>query len=261
MSAPPAPQPADHRPAASGRVLLAVAMVVLAAAGAVSLRTLQGTTNPVELFNRVLLSSDELFAETLYADLVTGACDTRAFQFSAATFAFPDLVTYGAVRVVVGPPPRAVVLWATAFFLLLVAATALGARGVVPPPRRTAATALVLLAAAAYRGMNCLVRFEHRELGEFYLPLYHAGAVAAVFAGLVLIAGMCRRPGGWRSWRGPALLVLAAAATFSDRLFAVWLPGPLVAAAVLPRLLPGPGRGAPARPWPWRPGAVVVLGL
>src|SRR2546423_1580537 len=101
-----------------------------------------------------------------------------------------------------------------------------------PDPTRRAITAVaarVLIAArAAYRGMTGRVRFEHRELGEFYLPLYHAGAVAAVFAGLVLVAGMCRRPGGWRSWRAPALLLLAAATTFSDRLFAVWLPAPLV---------------------------------
>lgn len=258
MSTPP---PDPGRPAPFGRALLAVGVVVFVAAGWVSLRTLQGLTNPVELFNRVLLSPDEVFPETIYTDLTTGACDLRAFQFSAATFAFPDLVTYAGTRVVAGEGRRAILPWAAVFYLLLVGAAVLGARAVLPSDRRPAATGLVFLAAAAYLGMNGLVGFEHRELGEFYLPLYHAGGAAAVLAGLVLVAGMCRRPGGWRSSRGPTLLVLAAATTFSDRLFAVWLPGPLVAAVLLTRLLRGRGRVPAVSPWPGLLVAVVVLGI
>jgi hypothetical protein len=261
MPAPPTPEPGPGRPAPSGRALLVVGVVVLAAAGWVSLRTLQGLTSPTELFSRVLLSPDEVFPETIYADLVTGACDLRAFQFSAATFAFPDLVVYALTRAVVGEGRRAILPWAAAFYLLLVGATVLGARAVLPPGRRSAAAGLVLLAAAGYLGMNCLVRFEHRELGEFYLPLYHGGGTAAVFVGLVLVAGMCRRPGGWRSWRGPALLAVAAATTGSDRLFAVWLPAPLVAAAVLARLLRGPGRVPAVSAWPGLLVAAVALGV
>src|SRR5438876_47298 len=121
MSAPPTPEPAPApRPPSSGRALLAVAAVVLVAAGWISLRTLQGLTSPTELFNRVLLSSDELFPETLYADLVTGACDVRAFQFSAATFAFPDLVAYAGTRAVAGSARRAILPWAAVGYLLLV---------------------------------------------------------------------------------------------------------------------------------------------
>jgi hypothetical protein len=261
MSAPPTPPTGPLRPAPCARALLAVGVVALAVAGWLSLRTLQGLTSPTEVFNRVLLSSDELFPEALYADLATGACDARAFQFSAATFAFPDLVTYAGTRVVAGSRGRAILPWAAVGYLLLVGASVLGARAVLPLDRRSAAAGLVLLAAAAYLGMNCVVAFEHRELAEFFLPLYHHGAAAAVLVGLVLVAGMCRRPGGWRSWRGPALLVLAAATTFSDRLFAVWLPAPLVAAAVLTRLLRGRGRVPAVSPWPGMLVAVVALGI
>jgi hypothetical protein len=248
-------------PTPPARILVLAAALVLVAAGVVSVRTLQGTTAPAELFNRVLLSSDELFPETLYADFRSGAYDVRAFQFSAATFAFPDLVTYAGVRATAGSAPRAVLLWAAAFYLLLVGAAVLGARAVVPAGCRPAATALVLALAAGYLGMNGLVGFERRELGEFFLPLYHAGGVAAVFVGLVLTAGMCTRPGGWRSWRVPALFALSAAATFSDRLFAVWLPAPLFAAAVLTRLLRGPGRRPEVGPVPGLMVALLVIGL
>src|SRR5256885_1166873 len=115
MSTPePTPEPVPRRTPA--RVLVAGAAVVLVLAGAASLRTLQGLTNPIDLFNRVLLSPDELFPETLYADLVSGVYDVRAFQFSAATFAVPDIAVYAGVRAITGSARRSILIWAATFY-------------------------------------------------------------------------------------------------------------------------------------------------
>jgi hypothetical protein len=220
------------------RVWVTVAAVLAGCAAVQACRTLQDARMPIDGW----YEADFLSPAAVYEDVVVDGYSLSGYQFSAANFAFPDTAVYFAVRAAVGRPAPAVVIWEVVLFGVLVASGVAAAAAVTPPAARPYLAPAMLCAVAAYLGAVAGLFFigPSRDL---LLPVCHNGASACGMLGIAMVAWSLRSRSrrsrvGWLL----GLTVLAAVATFSDRLFGLYFAAPVAVALLAVRAL---GRPAP----------------
>ncbi|HVK17342.1 MAG TPA: hypothetical protein VM533_10365 [Fimbriiglobus sp.] len=238
------------------RMWVTVAVVLAGCAAVQSYRTLRDACMPLDGW----FEADFLSPAALYEDVVVDGYSLSGYKFSAANFAFPDTAVYFAVRAAVGRPAPAVVVWEAALFVMLVAAGIAAATAVTTPVARRHLVPAVLCAVAAYLGAVAGSFFVGASR-DLLLPVCHNGASACGLLGVAMVAWSLRsrsRSGrvGWLL----GLAVLAAAATFSDRLFGLYFAAPVAAALLAARAL---GRPAPDSHLPvtWAGGLAAVAAV
>ncbi len=175
----------------------------------------------------ILGNSDFLFPPAVYQDVMVDGYGVRSIQWSAATFAFPDVATYFAVRPFFDRAGQALVPWLGLLFAVLVLSAWGAGRQAVPPPARAWLPAAMLGWVAVYLADQSRGLFQSQS-AELLFPDSHNGALAGVFLGFALAVGFL----GAATTRGRAawligLTVLCAVMTFSDRWFGVWFAAPL----------------------------------
>jgi hypothetical protein len=211
------------------RAWLAVSLALATGAAAAVVRTLQDPRTSLDFF----YNPDYISPAALYQDVVGGGCSLRTYQFSAATFAVPDVATYVAVRAVVGDTAPAVLAWEALLFMLLAGSGAAAAAAVTPRPARPLVWPAVLCWVAFYLAVVARQFFYTNSL-DLLLPVYHNGAVALSLLGVACVvrgsASVHRQR--WLT----ALAVLCFLATFSDRLFGLYFAAPVALALVGLRL-------------------------
>ena len=183
-------------------------------------------------------SSDFLAAAAFYEDVFVDHYPVSGFQFSAATFAVPDVLVYLPVRAIAGSPRAAQMPWQACVFLVLVLSGWYAVRGFAPPRAVPWIGPLVFLVIAAFMASVAaqLLATESRDL---LLPGCHTGAQSLAFLSVGLLARYLR---DGRIWRLFAMALLGMAACFSDRLFALYFPVPAFLAVGLARVF-APGAG------------------
>lgn len=176
----------------------------------------------------LLTNADFVSPAALYQDMVIDGYRLADFQFSAATFAVPDVAVYFAARAVAGDHAVALVAWVAALFLLLTAAGVWAACELLPDHRRVA-VAVALGGAAAYLGGNAAAGFVHPH-NDLLLPVWHNGALTLALAGLAAGLRLVRatRPQAIAGW-GAAVAGLTGVGLFSDRFLGFYLILPAAA--------------------------------
>ena len=209
----------------------AVALAVVSVAGVQLARTYGDRRSGHDQFQ--MYSSDFLVGAAVYSDLFVDQYSLKGFQFSAATFAVPDLLVYLPVRAIAGSAVAAQLPWQACLFALFVLAAWYGIRGFAPPGARPWVGPLLLLVTAAFLA-SVSVQFLENEARDFLLPGCHAGVQSLAFLSAGLLARYCR---DGRAWRLPALALIGLAACFSDRLFALYFPVPAFLTLAAARLV------------------------
>lgn len=204
-----------------GWAAVAIALAVCAAVEVV--RSLQDARTDMG----GLLWSDTLWPAALYQSVVVDRYQLDHFQFSAATFAFPDLTLYCRVRAAVGQTGPAVLAWMWALFGVMALAGWLAGRAILPGAARAYYFPILLSWVSAYVGFVAC-RFSRPPSDLLIRPVCHTGALGCGLSGLVLTISFLRartRTGraGWLF----GLAVLCGVAVFSDRLFGLYFVAPL----------------------------------
>ena len=199
-------------------------------------------------------TADFLYSATVYDDLFVTGYPAGGFQWSAATFAVPELLLYVPIRAAAGSTGAALMPWQAACFLALVLAAWSALTACAPPKSRPWVGPALCVVTAAFLAIQA-AQFLRTESRHFLYPDLHTGAQALAFVSLGLVARYLRR--GTR-WRVALLALVACAGAFSDRLYAVYFAVPAFSALGLARLL------APRETLTWRriltAAAAVALG-
>ena len=167
-------------------------------------------------------TADFLTAAAVYEDLFFDDYSLKGFQFSAATFAVPDVVTYFPVRALAGSVGAAMLPWQLTVYALLVGSAWYALAGVVPARAWPWTGPAVLLVTAAF--LAALATRGLTDIGfQLLVPGCHAGAQTLAFVSAGLLVRYLDHGGGAKL---ATLAVVAMMAAFSDRLFAVYFPVP-----------------------------------
>ena len=234
MSAPDL-SPAACRP--RGLLLAwATALALVATSGVQLTRTYADARSGGDQFTP--FASDFLAAAAVYEDIFVDHYPMKGFQFSAATFAVPDLLVYMPVRAVAGSPGAAQLPWQACLFACLVLSAWYALAGFAPPRARPWVGPLVIVITSIFMA-SVSTQFVNVEARDLLLPGCHGGAQLLAFLSSGLLARYCR---DGKAWRLVALAAIAAAAAFSDRLFALYFPVPAFLAFGLAWLF-APGAG------------------
>jgi hypothetical protein len=196
--------------------------------------------------------SDFLNHESFYVDVMCDGYHPGHYQFSAATFAFPELATYFPIRALAGSAAMANAPWYSILFVMLTFGGCWAVYVLVPVAGRTVAVPLILMAAASYVSLNAILGF-HGEQTDFFYPLWHNGAILSTFLGIGCSCGLFRTER--KTAVGWAILLagLSVVSIFSDRLFALYFAAPFTVGFVALRIALGHPRDESRRvPVTWR---------
>lgn len=168
------------------------------------------------------LSSDNVMPYVLFDDLFHRRVGLQGFYWPESPFYFPDTALAWLLYAATGALRPAVFAYAVAdslLFVLLVRALLLRAAPDGPAPGRPAWLMFVLLwFAVGLLGVRGGTTWFAQFYAYVFVPNNHSGALVALVAGLVILAGDKRRVG-----IGSLLLLgaLCAATLVSDRLFEI----------------------------------------
>lgn len=191
--------------------------------------------------NAWLLNSDLAAPAELYDNIVLQGYSLRYYQNSAATFVFPDIAAYFAVRSVVGSTPPALCLWHGALFALLIASAGFAITGVTPPAIRPWVWPSVLLTAAAYAA-GAAVQIQQPNYIHLFFPMSHFGAAACSCLGFGLVTRYVRADTGQAHLGWVIVLaVMCGVSMFSDRLFGLYFAAPMLPSLIVRRMFRAPG--------------------
>lgn len=183
--------------------------------------------------------SDFLNHESFYVDVMCDGYHPGHYQFSAATFAFPELATYFPIRMLTGSAAAANAPWYSILFVMLTFGGWWAVSVLVPVAGRTVAAPLILMAAAGYVSANALLSFPETQT-DFFYPLWHNGAILSTFLGIGCSCGLFRARERKTAVCWAMLLAgLTVVSIFSDRLFALYFLAPFAVGFVTLRIVLG----------------------
>lgn len=199
-------------------------------------------------------TADFLYSATIYDDVFVNGYPMGGFQWSAATFAVPELLLYVPIRAVAGSTGAALMPWQAACFSALVLAAWSALAACASPRAKPWVGPAVCCVTAAFLALQA-AQFLRTESRHFLYPDLHTGAQTLAFLSLGLVLHYMRSGARWRL---TALMFVALSGAFSDRLYAVYFAVPAFSALGLARLF------APATGLTWRrilaSAAAVALG-
>jgi len=221
------------------RLYLSATLVLVALLGQLFWSTLHDARVPTEVLTEVFFTSDLMYAPTLYQDLVIDGYSWSTFQFSAATFWFPDVLIYFVWRTVLGQVAPAIMATVATLFVAHVFAAIHWGRTLLGPGRAWAVVPLGILAAGVYLGLSAVNLYHWQHEREFYLPGYHSGVTLVAYLALAAVVRGVRSASSWglTPITGTTILGFTVLAVASDRLFGLWFIGPVIVALLLTRLL------------------------
>ena len=193
----------------------------------------------------ILFNADFFYPAALYHDRFVDDLPLNGFQFSAATFAVPDVAGFFAVRATVGSTPKAMVAWVAVLGGIVVVSGWATGRAVLPANARRWLPGVLLGGSAIYLA-DLGLRLFATDAVELLRPLSHNGALAGTLLAFAFGVGMFRSRTVTPLMACVfGMMAVCAGMMASDRWFGFWFAAPFGVAVAGTWAMRTPADGGP----------------